>query len=212
MSKIKILKETDATRCEICHQSDCYSAETDTCSRCSNIDLPANKTKSNSPQLISPQNRIVAKPALLEVVDDGLTYTLSYRWRAYTRTKNPFVFIFFWLALKGAFLASFALFLFLLIILSLFLLIIFLNKTAITITREKLIKNSGPISASAQKEILLSDIKYINYERHLHNCGRLLVRLKDGRLIELIRDLQDRDSMQFIEQELKKKIRHLNAN
>lgn len=43
MVEVKVKSENYPTRCEICHQSDCYIAEQNYCSRCKEIYYPENK-------------------------------------------------------------------------------------------------------------------------------------------------------------------------
>ncbi|MBI4852747.1 MAG: hypothetical protein HY819_13210 [Acidobacteria bacterium] len=43
MPNITIRKENHPTRCEICHQSDCFDQTTNKCSRCENLLIPIEK-------------------------------------------------------------------------------------------------------------------------------------------------------------------------
>lgn len=52
MSTFKIVKSANASRCEICHQSDCYNPVTNICQRCSN-NLPGHIILRNSRQIRS---------------------------------------------------------------------------------------------------------------------------------------------------------------
>lgn len=66
-NQILIRKKTPPTRCEICHLSDQFDPNTETCHRCSGIVLPATVSNSYTPQVaqgatnISSVQKIFAK-------------------------------------------------------------------------------------------------------------------------------------------------------
>lgn len=60
MKEIIIQKENLPTRCEICHQSDLFVAQTNTCQRCksANLNINLNIEKSNSSQFLGNKEKV----------------------------------------------------------------------------------------------------------------------------------------------------------
>lgn len=219
MSKITILKETAPTRCEVCHQADYYDAITNSCSRCGNINSLINSNQNIDYQLATTAqgNYQLIKPDAVELIDSGSNYLITYHWHS-SRNRNRTLY-FFLILLSGLFngtnllhrTSTFSI-LFFAFIIFLYLLIFiraFINKTNITISATKLLLNNSPISLFDNKEIELADIREVFYHRRYNN-DMLYVRLKSGKKIKLIQNIEDKDSLLFIEKILKEKIKHLN--
>ncbi len=51
MRNIVVNKEYTASRCEICHQEDCFDALSNTCQRCKDIRVPITTANSTKKQL-----------------------------------------------------------------------------------------------------------------------------------------------------------------
>src|SRR5437764_2110392 len=88
MAKLTIIKESKATRCEICHQSDFFDAVYNTCSRCGNLSSMnlgamalSNQNYQNyqnypAPSAYRSQEVIIPKNVAIEELGD--TFTIAY--------------------------------------------------------------------------------------------------------------------------------------
>lgn len=219
MSQITILKETAPTRCEICHQADCYDPVNNYCSRCSSITPPFNNEPVINQKVASPQtNYQPIRPSLVELTDFGANYLINYQWSPQGNAQG-FLFalmllppilikLFFNTYILGPFtnpMLGLILVIYLLAIAA-----VHINKTQINISSTKLIKTSGPIALFSNKEIALTDIQEVYYERH-KAADKLIVKLNSGELIKLIKDMNDPESIKFIEKTIKEKVKHLNT-
>src|SRR2546422_828582 len=94
MPKITILKENPATRCEICHQTDCFNPATNYCSRCNSVvNIAGSNFGFNAQALTVGENPHPVQPEAVEIEQWGYNYTVIYRWRSLNNLKRwlPFV-------------------------------------------------------------------------------------------------------------------------
>lgn len=66
---LKVTHKSEATRCETCHQADCFDANNEVCNRCIGIDTTGISITSKAPKVIYKQ-RISADtiiPCIVEV-------------------------------------------------------------------------------------------------------------------------------------------------
>jgi hypothetical protein len=217
MSKLTILKESTPYRCEICHQSDYFDPKTNSCSRCGDVkNLPALKTNtklSNVLAAINSPNRQIVIPSAVSLEELGHSFTIVYKW--FSTKRLGFIFLLMSTAFpsfitaftRSGFNGSFSNWIFLFIFPIYFLLIlsVILNKTYITISDNQICKISKPINIIPKKVINIDDISDFAYER-IGNEDRLNLILKSGKRIRLIGNMDDKESMLFVESVLKERL------
>lgn len=221
MAKLTIVKEFKAQRCEICHQSDCYSPDLNTCTRCNTVDITlVNKpVSSNNPypiQFSYPINQVVI-PNTVAIEDLGDTFTIIYRWYS---TKRLGLFLAIGLSqmfnvlgqLSSRHGATFWLPLMIIPIYLYFIAAVLLNKTHITITENQILKRNGPISIPffSNRTIAIDEVSSFEYEKR-RNFDSLYLQLTSGKRIKLISNQDDQDTMLFVQKVLRDRLSKKNG-
>lgn len=208
MSKITILRENRATRCEICHQADSYDASSNRCSRCdSAIDIRSKDVALNVQRQLAniSENYEIVQPEAVSIEDSNNRYRIIYRWRSMNNIGRVLSMSFFPLLMISGNFQHLSYWVILALVYLWMIIAVLVNKTSISISNNQLIKKSGPLSLCREKVVSIDDIADVRHER-VRKQDTLAIRLNSGKRLVLINNIDDQDSMKFIEQTIKEKI------
>ncbi|MFY9225353.1 MAG: hypothetical protein WAQ98_21945 [Blastocatellia bacterium] len=206
MSRLKIISQTLPTRCEICHQTDQFDAETGYCSRCFVVIVEENKlinssiTQDNTK--ILPKRKKLSKPreVTLQIDDKGLTIAYNtfdkdtiFGLILFLLINSVIIYAgFLWIGLGLALPISYAL------------LATILNKRVIKVDKDKISVWEGPLPMGINKEVKTNIIKQLFYRKTTLGDYELKAILLKDNAIDILPNIITKKIAKYLKSQIEK--------
>lgn len=206
MAKLKIISQSLPTRCEICHQTDQFDAETGYCSRCfvvivgENPSINLSKIESN--EKIFTKTKKISKPkeVTLEVNNNGITISYSTFDKDTVLGLSVFLLVisaiiyfgFYWVGGVLALMMGYAL------------LATVLNTRVIKVDKDKIDVLEGPFPMGINKEVKVNLIKHLFYKKNSLDDYQLQAVLINNNVIEILPNIITKKIAKYLKNQLEK--------